>query len=48
MFASEVVREWVMVWLQSDDRARGDRPLRLVGETVFTATLERTKRVDFS
>jgi hypothetical protein len=48
MFASEVVREWEMAWLQSDDRVSGDRPLRLVGEKQFTATLERTKRVDFS
>ena len=49
MSACEVVREWEMAWLQSDDRVRGDHPLRLAGEkTIFTATLERTKRVDFS
>ena len=49
MFASEVVSKWEMAWLQSDDRVRGDRPLGLVGEkTVFTATRERTKRVDYN
>ena len=35
MFASEVVREWGVAWLQSDDRVRGDRSLRLVGEKQF-------------
>ena len=35
MFASEVVREWEMAWLQSDDRVSGDRPLRLAGKTGF-------------
>ena len=35
MFASEVVREWGMAWLQSDDRVSGGRPLRLVGEKQF-------------
>ena len=35
MFASEVVREWEIAWLQSDDRVRGDRPPGLVGENSF-------------
>ena len=35
MFASEVVRGWEIAWLQSDDRVRGGRPLRLVGEEQF-------------
>ena len=35
MFAREVVGEWEIAWLQSDDRVRSDRPLRLVGENSF-------------
>ena len=35
MFASEVVKERGMAWLQSDDRVSGDRPLRLVEENSF-------------
>ena len=44
MFASEVVREWEIAWLQIDDRVGGDRPLRLVGEKRFC----RNPRVDQS
>ena len=36
MFAKEVVREWEIAWLRSDDLVRGgNRPLRLVGENSF-------------
>ena len=48
MFTDEALREWEIVWLQSDNRIRGDQSLRLVGENSFAATLGRTKRVDHS
>ena len=35
MFASEVVRGWEIALLQSDDRVRGDRRLRPVGENSY-------------
>ena len=35
MFASGAVRGWEIAWLQIDDRVRGDRPPRLVGEKHF-------------
>ena len=35
MSAGEVLRGWVIAWLQSDDRVRGDRPPGLVGGKQF-------------
>ena len=47
MFTSEIVREWEMVWLQSDDRLRVNRPLRLDGETRFCCNTraDQTRRL---